>query len=216
VFNRFFGAELDPNDWRVQEHREDMYIYALFTGNSQRFGTRELIEETAAALSNKLIIKTHTLVTRMLFSATAAIGAEYLKADPRASQEGLKPRPRQTMFASGEVTLAAGAFNSPAILKLSDIGPAEEMTNHGIKVLVNLPGVSENLQASLMPLMRRGRAFAPQEALLTAGMYLVGCASNVCWFHQSLRLAAPDCCRGQTHRLRPPHASSWPMSRRKP
>jgi choline dehydrogenase len=81
VFNRFFGAELDPNDWRVQEHREDMYIYALFTGNSQRFGTRELIEETAAALSNKLIIKTHTLVTRMLFSATAAIGAEYIKRE---------------------------------------------------------------------------------------------------------------------------------------
>jgi choline dehydrogenase-like flavoprotein len=121
-----------------------------------------------------------------------------------------------TTSRSGEVTLAAGSFNSPAILKLADVGPAEEMTNQGIKVLVNLPGVSENRQASLMPLMRCGRALAPKEALLTAGMYLVSCASNVCWFHQSLRLAAPDCCRGQTHRLRPPHASSWPMSRRKP
>ena len=43
----------------------------------------------------------------------------------------------------------------------------------------------------LVPLVRRGRALARTTTLLTAGMYLVGCAYNVCWCHDSLRLAAP-------------------------
>ena len=46
-------------------------------------------------------------------------------------------------------------------------------------------------RASLAPLVRRGRALAHTEAVLTAGMELVGGAYHVCWRHQSLRLAAP-------------------------
>jgi transposase-like protein len=46
-------------------------------------------------------------------------------------------------------------------------------------------------RASLAPLVRRGRAIAHTEAMLTAGMWLVGCAYNFCWLHASLRLAAP-------------------------
>ncbi len=45
----------------------------------------------------------------------------------------------------------------------------------------------------LAPLVRRGRALAHTTTVLTAGMYLVGCAYNLCWEHDSLRLAAgPD------------------------
>jgi hypothetical protein len=39
--------------------------------------------------------------------------------------------------------------------------------------------------------VRRGRALAHTEEVLTAGMYLVGCAYNFCWYHRSLRLRAP-------------------------
>jgi hypothetical protein len=46
-------------------------------------------------------------------------------------------------------------------------------------------------RASLAPLVRRGRAIAHTEAVLTAGMWLVGCADNLCWLHDSLRVAAP-------------------------
>lgn len=42
----------------------------------------------------------------------------------------------------------------------------------------------------LVPLVRRGRAIARTHTVLTAGMYLVGCAHNLCWSHDSLRLAA--------------------------
>jgi hypothetical protein len=51
--------------------------------------------------------------------------------------------------------------------------------------------LNATFRSALAPLVRRGRALAHQEAMLTAGMYLVGCADNVCWLHQSLRLAAP-------------------------
>jgi hypothetical protein len=46
-------------------------------------------------------------------------------------------------------------------------------------------------RAHLAPLVRRGRALARRQATLTAGMYLVGCAYNLCWYHHSLRTPAP-------------------------
>jgi choline dehydrogenase len=44
------------------------------------------------------------------------------------------------------VILSGGAFNSPQLLKLSGIGPAEELQKFGITPIVNLPGVGKNLQ----------------------------------------------------------------------
>jgi len=48
--------------------------------------------------------------------------------------------------AKKEVILAAGAFGSPQLLLLSGIGPAEELKRHGIKQVLDLPGVGQNLQ----------------------------------------------------------------------
>ncbi|MGE3149816.1 MAG: GMC family oxidoreductase [Pseudorhodoplanes sp.] len=49
----------------------------------------------------------------------------------------------------GEVILAAGAIGSPQILKLSGIGPSEELQATGIAVALDRPGVGENLQDHL-------------------------------------------------------------------
>lgn len=51
--------------------------------------------------------------------------------------------------------------------------------------------LNATFRASLTPLVRRGRAIARTETMLTAGMWLVGCAYNFCWDHGSLRQAAP-------------------------
>ena len=51
--------------------------------------------------------------------------------------------------AQGEVILAAGAIGSPHLLKLSGIGPGEELARHGIAVAHALPGVGANLQDHL-------------------------------------------------------------------
>jgi choline oxidase len=51
-----------------------------------------------------------------------------------------------TLSARREVVLSAGAIDSPKLLMLSGIGPAGHLTDHGIEVLVDSPGVGENLQ----------------------------------------------------------------------
>src|SRR3954447_7564512 len=51
--------------------------------------------------------------------------------------------------------------------------------------------LNATFRSSLCPLVRRGRAIVRGEAVLTGWMYLVGCAYNFCWEHDSLRVAAP-------------------------
>jgi hypothetical protein len=51
--------------------------------------------------------------------------------------------------------------------------------------------LNATFRSALAPLVRRGRALAHPEEVLTAGRYLGGCADNVCWSHHSLRRRAP-------------------------
>ncbi|HTD58349.1 MAG TPA: GMC family oxidoreductase N-terminal domain-containing protein [Solirubrobacteraceae bacterium] len=64
--------------------------------------------------------------------------------------QGVRYRDRrgreQTAHAEREVILAAGALVSPQLLMLSGIGPADQLHEHRIAVVANLPGVGENLQ----------------------------------------------------------------------
>jgi choline dehydrogenase len=51
-----------------------------------------------------------------------------------------------TVGVSHEAVISAGAIGSPQLLKLSGIGPADELRRVGIDVVADLPGVGENLQ----------------------------------------------------------------------
>lgn len=55
----------------------------------------------------------------------------------------------QLVTANREVIIAASSFNSPKLLMLSGIGPAEHLKKHGIKVVADRPGVGQNLQDHL-------------------------------------------------------------------
>ncbi|WP_417827862.1 GMC family oxidoreductase [Thalassospira sp.] len=55
----------------------------------------------------------------------------------------------QSVAANKEVILSAGAVNSPQILQLSGIGPADLLKPHGINVVLDAPGVGQNLQDHL-------------------------------------------------------------------
>jgi transposase-like protein len=50
--------------------------------------------------------------------------------------------------------------------------------------------LNATFRGAMTPPVRRGRALARTEGMLEAGMFLVGCAYNLCWEHESLRLAA--------------------------
>ncbi len=78
-------------------------------------------------------------------------------------------------LARHEVILAGGAINTPQLLMLSGIGPAEHLVDHGIPVLVDAPGVGENLQdhlvAGLAPEARGGTLFGA-ESYAQLGRYV--------------------------------------------
>jgi len=143
-----------------RDAREGCYQLPLaMTGAGKRNGPREFLLETVAK-GFPLTIKTNCLATRVLFAdepgedgKPRAIGVEFLegkalyKADPRA-KSGAAPEARQKhqVKVSREVILAAGAYNTPQLLKLSGVGPREELARFDIPVKVDLPGVGTNLQ----------------------------------------------------------------------
>ncbi len=68
----------------------------------------------------------------------------------RATGVEIETRGRiETIRARREVIIAASSVNSPKLLMLSGIGPAEELKTHGIAPVVDLPGVGRNLQDHL-------------------------------------------------------------------
>jgi len=140
----------DPNDWRlVRQNARGSRYTPLTTRNHARMGSRERLLETAHEHRN-LKLELNALATKVLFDENnRAIGVEYLhgerlyRACPRPSQE---PGEFRKIYASKEVILAGGTFNTPQLLMLSGIGPPEVLERYGIKVRVELPGVGKNLQ----------------------------------------------------------------------
>ncbi len=102
--------------------------------NGERLSTSRAFLEPAAGRPN-LTVVTSALTRRVLIENGRATGVEI-------ARRGVV----ETLAATREVIVAAGAINSPQILMLSGIGPAEELRRHGIEVACDLPGVGENLQ----------------------------------------------------------------------
>jgi choline dehydrogenase-like flavoprotein len=85
-----------------------------------------------------LDVETGAHATRVLMQGTRATGVEYVKGTRETAR----------VAASREVILAGGAFNTPPLLMLSGIGPAEHLRAMGIAPVVDLP-VGKNLQDHL-------------------------------------------------------------------
>jgi choline dehydrogenase len=81
-----------------------------------------------------LSIRADTLVDRVAFSGTRAIGVKV--TGPDGSDE---------LIEAGTVVVAAGAYASPAILLRSGVGSAPELAALGIPSVVHAPGVGANL-----------------------------------------------------------------------
>jgi choline dehydrogenase-like flavoprotein len=85
-----------------------------------------------------LRLETGCLVESIVFEGRRAVGLRW-------RQNGASRSAR----CRGEVILAAGAIGSPQILMLSGVGPAGELQQHGISVVLDRPGVGANLQDHL-------------------------------------------------------------------
>ncbi|GKT82147.1 choline dehydrogenase [Colletotrichum tofieldiae] len=127
----------------------------------KRSSPRDLVYSIATAKNPdgskkyKLDIALNTLVTKVQFNTSGekpqATGVEYLfgeslyRADPRAS-DSQNGGVDGSVSASREVIISAGTFNTPQILKLSGVGPKDELDKFDIPVVRDIPGVGTNLQ----------------------------------------------------------------------
>ena len=85
-----------------------------------------------------LRLETGCLVEAVAFDGRRAVGVRW-------RQDGQERLAR----CRGEVILAAGAIGSPQIMLLSGVGPAQQLGEHGIPVVLDRPGVGANLQDHL-------------------------------------------------------------------
>ena len=93
-----------------------------------------------------LTLKTHVHVTRVTLDGERATGVIFIDRRGAVSE----------VQADREVILCGGAYNSPHLLMLSGIGPADHLRSQGIKPVVDLP-VGRNLQDHVMTFNVYGR-----------------------------------------------------------
>lgn len=106
----------------------------LSVGGGERSSTARCYLDPARSRPN-LTIATGALATRIVVEDGRAVGVTYRQAGRTV-----------TARAALEVIVSAGAIQSPQLLMLSGIGPADELRALGIEPIVDLPGVGRNLQ----------------------------------------------------------------------
>src|SRR3954469_1585033 len=125
---------LARNDDFNGERQDGVGLYQVTQRNGMRWSTAAAFLRPALERGN-LTIETGLQVHRLPIERGRALGV--------AGERGGEPF---EALAEREVVLSAGAYNSPQLLMLSGVGPAEHLATREIDVLVDLPGVGQNLQ----------------------------------------------------------------------
>jgi choline dehydrogenase len=145
-----------------------------------------------------LRVETAALAQRILFEGRHARAVEYRQGGAL-----------RTASARKEVLVCSGAYNSPQLLQLSGVGPAELLTQHGIGIVLDAPGVGNDLQDHLQvrivmrctqPItlndilnhpVRRVMAGA-RYAAFRKGPLTIAAGTSGAFFKTNPRLASPD------------------------
>ncbi|MGJ5023298.1 GMC family oxidoreductase [Bradyrhizobium oligotrophicum] len=152
---------LPVSDWRHEDPLSEAFVKAAveaglpfngdFNGASQegagffqtttrrgrRASTAASYLRPALGRSN-LHVETDALAQRIVFEGRRAGGVTF-------SQRGRM----RTARARREILVSSGAYNSPQLLQLSGVGPAELLKQHGLDVVLDAPGVGSDLQDHL-------------------------------------------------------------------
>ncbi|MEA2423545.1 MAG: choline dehydrogenase, partial [Thermoleophilaceae bacterium] len=125
---------LPLNDDFNGARQDGVGLYQVTQRNGMRWSTAAGFLRPALERAN-LTLETNLQVHRLLIERGRAVGV----AGARLGEpfEALAER---------EVIVSAGAYNSPQLLMLSGVGPAEHLASREIEVAVDLPGVGQNLQ----------------------------------------------------------------------
>ncbi|MFB6171245.1 MAG: GMC family oxidoreductase [Haloarculaceae archaeon] len=131
---------LPENDDFNGERQEGVGFYQVTQKDGERYSAADAYLKPALDRPN-LTARTHAHVTRVHFDGARATGVSYRQG----GQDGTVVR----VGADAEVLLSGGAVNSPQLLMLSGIGPADHLREYGIEVVADRPGVGRNLQDHL-------------------------------------------------------------------
>ncbi len=127
------GAGLPRNEDFNGPHQDGVGCYQVTQRDGRRASAAVAYLHPAEARKN-LTVMAHTHVQRIQFDGERAIGVQVSR-----------PGGSERLRAEREVIVCAGTYNSPQLLMLSGIGPADHLRRHGIEVLVDRPAVGENL-----------------------------------------------------------------------
>jgi choline dehydrogenase len=145
-----------------------------------------------------LRVETAALAQRIVFEGRRAVAIEY-------KQGGMQ----KTARAAKELLVCGGAYNSPQLLQLSGIGPADLLKDHGIEVVLDAPGVGRDLQDHLQVRIVtrctsaitlndivnnpwRKMMIGLQYAALRKGPLTIAAGTSGAFLKTSPRLATPD------------------------
>ena len=162
------------NDDFNGDTQEGFGLYQVTQKNGMRHSAAVAYLHPALERENLTAIP-HAHVQHLTFAGKRCTGAVYCKDDETHTAE-----------ATREVIVCTGAINSPQLLMLSGIGPQETLQKFGIPIVMDLPGVGQNLQDHLMapvayhatePITLAAAASEEQFAKLQDGMGML--TSNV-------------------------------------
>ena len=140
LFNTFIEAGHQAgwprNDDYNGEHQEGFGPMEATIYKGRRWSAANAYLRPAKKTGKLTLIR--GLARRVLFEGKRAVGVEI---DRKGQIEQIK--------AGREVILAASSINTPKLLMLSGIGPAQHLRDNGIEVRVDRPGVGSNLQDHL-------------------------------------------------------------------
>jgi len=117
------------------------YVWANVYADYKRCGSYQAFVAPHLSSRKNLTLISGAQASRVIFQGNTAVGVEYL-----INQN--KDKTVQVM-AKREVILSCGSLLSPHLLMLSGVGPKQHLEKHNIPVVVDLPGVGQNLSDHL-------------------------------------------------------------------
>jgi choline dehydrogenase len=177
--------------------QEGAGFFQTTTWRGRRASTAVAYLRPAKARKN-LHVETSALAQRVVFDGRRAVAVVYRQAGVLRGARARK-----------EIIVSGGAYNSPQLLQLSGVGPADLLRRHGIGVVLDAPGVGHDLQDHLQVrvVMRCAKRITlndivnhpvrrimagAQYAAFRTGPLSIAAGTSGAFFKTSPRLATPD------------------------